>query len=163
MTTATADPTDPTEPAEEPKSKRPGPAQPPTPQPSPQPQPRPPVRPPTKSAQVGHAEPEGPEGYADDPAPAPEPGPPPAMDERLVGVGRRLQLLVESSTEHIGEARAVAGVLRPDGAAYGRMEGLLQGLEYDKEALGRAIEHLRVAAQALAAERAPGSQGNPGG
>jgi hypothetical protein len=94
--------------------------------------------------------------YEDDPPPPPPPAPAPVLDERLRGVGQRLQLLVESAGEHLGEARAIAGVLRPDGAAYGRMEGLMQALEYDREALVRAIEHLRVAAQAIAAERPAG-------
>ena len=143
MTTATADPA--REP-EDPKAKRPGPPQPPVPQPS---APKPPPKPPLKPVAA-----EGPEGYADDAPPAPEPAPAPAMDDRLVGVGRRLQLLVESSSEHIGELRAIAGVLRPDGAAHGRTEGLLQALEYDKEALGRAIQQLHAAAQGIAGETA---------
>jgi len=141
VTTATADP------AEDPKSKRPGPAQPPVPQPAPRPNPRPPLRP----AATAEAEPPG---YADDPPPPAPEAAPPAMDERLVRIGQRLQLLVEATGEHIGEANAIAGVLRPDGAAYGRMTGLLQALEYDREALGRAIEQLRHTAQAMAREQA---------
>lgn len=144
MTTATAERPDPAEDPQDPKARRPGPAQPPVPQPSaPKPPPKPPLKP------VAEAE-----AYADDPPPVPEAGPPPPLDDRLVGVGRRLQLLVETSTEHLGELRAIAGVLRPDGAAYGRTEGLLQALEFDKEALQRAIAQLHAAAQGIAAERA---------
>jgi hypothetical protein len=134
-----------------PAAKRPGPAQPPVPQPSaPKPPPKPPVRP--TATLEPEAAPSAP-AYEDDPPPPPPAPPAPVLDERLRGVGQRLQLLVEAAGEHLGEARAIAGVLRPDGAAYGRMEGLLQAIEYDREALVRAIEHLRVAAEAIARER----------
>lgn len=96
--------------------------------------------------------------YEDDPAPPPAEGTPAPMDDRLVRVGQRLQLLVEANGEHIGELRAIEGVLRPDGAAYGRVTGLLQALEYDREALGRAIAQLHQAATAIARETA----GHPG-
>lgn len=136
-----------------PTAKRPGPAQPPVPQPSaPKPPPKPPVRP-TATLEPAEAPSVQAEAYEDDPPPPPPAPPAPVLDERLRGVGQRLQLLVEAAGEHLGEARAIAGVLRPDGAAYGRMEGLLQAIEYDREALVRAIEHLRVAAEAIARER----------
>ena len=149
MTTATAATPDP---AEDPKAqpsqtqRRPDPAKPPAPQPQPPPPPKPPQRP-TKQA-------EGlPPEFEDDPPPEAPPAAPGVIDERLRAVGQRLQLLVTSAGSSIDEARAVAGVLRPDGSAYGRMEGLLQAMEYDREALGRAIEHLAQVAKALAAEQ----------